>query len=159
MSTQQMDSRELLWRSWVYCGGCHPLSIISIPVWLASQADAREVTRELLKRYLGLVLALNEACVLVLGGRRLLLRVTATDTLDAESQEEQLGYHCYRGGDTGWWWCGACVRACRGGDSPAWHLYCTCIAPACSCDVYGMCEGVRWLVDASFWPGDVPNQS
>ncbi|KAL4437011.1 hypothetical protein ABPG75_004150 [Micractinium tetrahymenae] len=30
-------------------------------------------------------------------GLKLLLRVTATNTLDAEAQEEQLGYHCYRG--------------------------------------------------------------
>jgi hypothetical protein len=63
-----------------------------------AQVDARALTRELLRRYFGLVLALNEACLLHLDGRRLLLRVTATNTLDAEAQEEQLAYHCFRGG-------------------------------------------------------------
>ena len=64
----------------------------------AAQVDARALTRELLRRYFGLVQALNEACLLHLDGRRLLLRVTATNTLDAEAQEEQLAYHCFRGG-------------------------------------------------------------
>lgn len=59
--------------------------------------DARAVTRELLLRYFGCVLALSEAIVLVVGGRRLLLRVTATNSLDAEAQEERVAYHCFRG--------------------------------------------------------------
>ncbi len=62
------------------------------------QVDARAVTRELLLRYFGCVLALSEAIVLVVGGRRLLLRVTATNSLDAEAQEERVAYHCFRGG-------------------------------------------------------------
>lgn len=66
------------------------------------QVDARGVTRELLRLYFGAVLALNEACVLDVGGRRLLLRVTACNTLEAEAREEAVGYHCYRGG----WWVG-----------------------------------------------------
>lgn len=53
--------------------------------------------RELLRLYFGLVLALNEACVLHAGGRRLLLRVTAADTLDAAAREDAVGYHCFRG--------------------------------------------------------------
>ncbi|KAI7845581.1 hypothetical protein COHA_000869 [Chlorella ohadii] len=61
------------------------------------QVDARAVTRELLLRYFGCVLALSEAIVLVVGGRRLLLRVTATNSLDAEAQEERVAYHCFRG--------------------------------------------------------------
>lgn len=55
------------------------------------------MTRELLRLHFGAVLALGEACVLSLGGRRLLLRVTGCNTLDAEAQEEAVGYHCYRG--------------------------------------------------------------
>lgn len=80
------------------------------------QVDAREVEREFQRRYLGRVLALSEACVLGLpcsgcdgdgaaareegreGGPKLLLRVTATNTLDRDAQEEHLNYHCYRGG-------------------------------------------------------------
>ena len=52
----------------------------------------------MVRLYLGLVLALNEACVLRVGGRRLLLRVTAANTLDEEAREEAVGYHCFRGG-------------------------------------------------------------
>ena len=59
--------------------------------------DARALTRELLLRYFGSVLALSEAIVLVVGGRRLLLRVTGTNSLDAEAQEERVAYHCFRG--------------------------------------------------------------
>lgn len=59
--------------------------------------DGRAVTRELLLRHFGCVLALSEAIVLVVGGRRLLLRVTATNSLDAEAQEERVAYHCFRG--------------------------------------------------------------
>jgi hypothetical protein len=59
--------------------------------------DARDVYRELLRLYFGLVLALNEACVLHAGGRRLLLRVTAADTLDAAARADAVGYHCFRG--------------------------------------------------------------
>lgn len=65
-----------------------------------AQLDAREVSRGLLRLYFGLVLALNEACVLRVGGRRLLLRVTAADTLDAAAREEAVGYHCFRGEPT-----------------------------------------------------------
>ena len=64
----------------------------------AAQVDARVLIRELLCQCFGLVLALKEACLPHLDGRRLLLRVTATNTLDAEAQEEQLAYHCFRVG-------------------------------------------------------------
>ncbi len=59
--------------------------------------DAKALTRELLRLYFGSVLALNEACLICVGGCQLLLRITATNMLDAESQDEVVAYHCYRG--------------------------------------------------------------
>lgn len=70
------------------------------------QVDARALTRELMRLHFGAVLATGEACMLPLGGRRLLLRVTGCNTLDAEAQEEELAYHCFRGepgGVVGFW--------------------------------------------------------
>lgn len=85
----------------------HPLAAADLPpaavahpeinCLAALQVDARALTRELLRLHFGLVLALNEACVLEVGARQLLLRITATNTLDAEAQEEAVAYHCYRG--------------------------------------------------------------
>lgn len=81
------------------------------------------MTRELMRLYFGAVLALGQACVLSVGSARLLLRVAATDTLDAEAREEAVGYHCYRGG------AGACFplliscEACRAGTCSRGHQY------------------------------------
>ncbi|KAI3433794.1 hypothetical protein D9Q98_003599 [Chlorella vulgaris] len=63
----------------------------------AVQVDVRALTRELLRLCFRAVLAVNEVLVLAVGGRQLLLRITATNTLDAEAQDEGVAYHCYRG--------------------------------------------------------------
>lgn len=54
-----------------------------------------------MRLHFGSVLAAGEACVLRVGGRHLLLRLARVNTLDAEAQEAELAYHCFRGKGTG----------------------------------------------------------
>ncbi|GAB4817964.1 hypothetical protein N2152v2_005010 [Parachlorella kessleri] len=61
------------------------------------EVDAQALAQEFLRQYFGRVAAVNEACVLEREGHQLLLRVSATNTLNPSEQEECIGYHCYRG--------------------------------------------------------------
>ena len=83
-----------------------PFDLVSLEVEVSvlGQPSASEVVLDaallgphFAKQWFGRVLAVNEVALLAHAGHQLLLRVTAADTLDAEAQAEQLGYHCYRG--------------------------------------------------------------
>ena len=83
-----------------------PFDLVSLEVEVSvlGQPSASEVLLDaallgpcFAKQWFGRVLAVNEVALLTHAGHLLLLRVTAADTLDAEAQAEELGYHCFRG--------------------------------------------------------------
>ena len=59
--------------------------------------DGAAIARELARTHAGAVLAVNQLVPLTVGGVALLLRVSAADTLDADSAADALSYHCFRG--------------------------------------------------------------
>lgn len=61
------------------------------------QVNAAALTSAFSKQYFGRVLAVNELIVIQLVHVPLLLRITSTNTLAEDEQEEAIGYHCYRG--------------------------------------------------------------
>lgn len=58
---------------------------------------AVEVEQELMRRWLGRYVAVNQLVPLQVQGLQLILRVASTHTLPVEEREEALGYHCFRG--------------------------------------------------------------
>ena len=67
------------------------------PVPCNLSLDAREVARELMRTHAGNMLSNGQLIPLTVCGCGLLLRVSGTNTLDAEAQSEAVGYHCFRG--------------------------------------------------------------
>ena len=61
------------------------------------EVDADLLTKTLGKQLLGRVVAVNEVVTSRVSGADLVIRFTATDTLDHEARQEAIGYHCYRG--------------------------------------------------------------
>lgn len=72
---------------------CNPRLLLP----LLLQVDAVQLALQFGRAYFGCILAVNECCVVHHQGLQLLVRVTGTDSLTPEEQEERVGYHCYRG--------------------------------------------------------------
>lgn len=65
--------------------------------------NAAWAVQQFLKSYLGLIVAVNEACVFQgpappsVGSADIVLRVRSCNTLEADEAAETVGYHCFRG--------------------------------------------------------------
>lgn len=61
------------------------------------KVDATKLARALLKAHTMRTLTVNQLVTLPVDDHVFVLRVCATNTLDAESRRETIGYHCFRG--------------------------------------------------------------